>query len=422
MNNALVTKRTTCRLCDSTNLALVLPMKPSPIADAFIPVEQKDAIQPLIPLDLYQCQECGHAQNIDVVNPEELFRNYIFTTGSSPGLIKHFEQYAQEIVSKFALAKDSLIVEIGSNDGTLLQFFKNCGMQILGIDPARDIARRASESGVPTLPEFFSKELAKQILKEHGPAKLIVANNVYAHSDQLADITGGIASLLDTDGLFVFEVSYLLDIIDNFVFDTIYHEHLSYHSIIPFMQFFQKHGLELFDVEKIVTKGGSMRCFVQKLNGPRKRSIMVDQMVHSEIQRGLHKPEIFQQYGMQIMQRKHTLITYIEEAKRQGKRIAGYGASTTVTTLLYQFELEDKLDYLIDDNAKKHGMLSPGCHLEVKPSSVLYEDAPDIVIILAWQYARPIMQKHMQFLEGNGVFIIPLPQFKIVSSKTSLPV
>lgn len=416
----LVSKRNCCRLCDSKDLILVLPIRPSPIADAFVTDEQKDKPQPLIPLDLYQCQKCGHAQNIDIVNPEVLFGDYIFTTSSSPGLIKHFQHYAKDILNKLEITKDSLVVEIGSNDGTLLRFFQEHGMQVLGVDPARDIAERATNAGVRTLPEFFSSTLARAVFKDQGPAKLIVANNVYAHIDQLADITEGIAQLLDHDGAFVFEVSYLLDIIDNFVFDTIYHEHLSYHSIAPFVQFFQRYHLELFDVEKVTTKGGSMRCFVQKSGGPRKKSPVIEQMMREELRRGLHRPEIFHQYELQINQRKEELNAYLAEALAQGQRIAGYGASTTVTTLMYHFELEHKLSYLIDDNAKKHGMYSPGCHLEVKPSSALYEERPDIVVILAWQYAQQIMEKHTRFMEENGTFVIPLPMLKVISNKTAL--
>lgn len=414
----LVTKRNSCRLCDGKHLRLVLPMKPSPIADAFISPHHKGITQPLIPLDLYQCENCGHAQNIDIVNPEALFREYIFTTSSSSGLVKHFEEYAKAVVHTLDIAKGSLVVEIGSNDGTLLQFFKDLGMRVLGVDPAQKIALQAANRGIPTLPDFFSSALAKKIRKE-GAAKLIVANNVYAHSDQLGDITEGIASLLDADGVFIFEVSYLLNIIDNFVFDTIYHEHLSYHSIAPLVPFFKKYGLELFNVEKVATKGGSMRCFVQKINGPRKKWPIIDQMISEELRRNLHRPEIFRDYEERILQAKEELNSYVNKALKQNKGIAGYGASTTVTTLMYQFELENKLKFLIDDNVKKHNLLSPGCHLEVRPSSALYENPPDIVIILAWQYAQPIIDKHTQFIERGGTLIIPLPNFKEIQHHTA---
>lgn len=422
MTELPVTKRSSCRLCHSAGLVMVLPIKPSPIADAFVPSEKTHIPQPCIPLDLYQCQACGHVQNTDIVNPELLFRDYLFQTGSSAGLIEHFRQYAKEVVEKFKLKPGSLVVEIGSNDGTLLTFFKDWGMKVLGVDPAVEIAKQANASGVPTLPEFFTSSLATQIENQHGLAKLIVANNVYAHSDQLADMTEAIASLLDDDGIFIFEVSYLLDIVDKFLFDTVYHEHLSYHSIFSLQQFLKSHGLHFFDVEKITTKGGSMRGFVQKINGARKEQPVIENMIKTEMQRELHKPEIFRQYEKEILARKQDVRHFIENAQKNKQKIAAYGASTTAITLMYHFELENNLDYLIDDNAKKHGLFSPGRHLEVKPGSVLYTKKPDTVIILAWQYAEAIMRKHQQFIAEGGVFVIPLPTLKIISSTTTLVV
>ena len=421
MNNSQVTRRTSCRLCNDTNILLVLPIKPSPIADAFVSHDKKHEKQPLFPLDLYQCQECGHVQNL-IVNPELLFRDYIFQTSSSAGLIKHFQKYAHDVVEKFKIQPDSLVVEIGSNDGTLLKFFKDLGMKVVGVDPALEIAKLANAAGIPTLSEFFTSPLAKKIGEQHGRAKLIVANNVYAHCDQLADMTDAIELLLDDDGVFVFEVSYLLDIVDKFLFDTVYHEHLSYHSIAAFKRFFKVHGLHFFDVEKISTKGGSMRGFVQKAAGTRKESPIIEEMIKEEMRRGLHKPDIFRQYEQEILARKEEVQLYINEALKNKKRIVAYGASTTVMTLMYHFELEGKLEYLIDDNAKKHGMLSPGCHLEVKPSSVLYTDRPDIVIVLAWQYADMICSKHSQYVADGGVFVVPLPHLKMISQAETLVV
>lgn len=420
MTNQAITKvasrRTRCRLCDSGDLTLVLPIRPSPIADAFVGPEKKDVPQPLIPLDLYQCQSCGHVQNLDVVNPELLFRDYIFHTSSSAGLVEHFRQYAENVVAEFKPAADALVVEIGSNDGTLLRFFKEKGLRILGVDPARDIAADATASGIRTIPEFFTSKLARGVEQEHGRAKLIVANNVYAHVDQLGDLTEGIRSLLDDDGVFVFEVSYLLDIIDKFLFDTVYHEHLSYHSIDPFTRFFRAHGLHLFDVQRIATKGGSFRGFVQRANGPQRERPVIGAMIEEEKRRGLHRPEIFHDYERRILDRKAAVLKFVEEARREGKSVAGYGASTTVTTLMYHFELTDKLAFLVDDNSLKHGLYSPGCHLEVKPSSVLYESPPDIVLVLAWQYAHPITSRHARYVEAGGQFAVPLPELKLIGT------
>ncbi len=412
--NNFASRRTTCRLCDSGNLILVMPIKSSPIADAFVGSDKKNQVQPLIPLDLYQCQACGHVQNLDIVNPDLLFRDYLFSTSNSAGLVEHFRHYADDVTKDFNLLPNSRVVEIGSNDGTLLRFFKDKGMRVQGVDPALGIARQATESGIPTIPDFFTSELASKICQEQGPAKLIVANNVYAHADQLADITEGIASALDLDGVFIFEVSYLLDIIDKFVFDTVYHEHLSYHSIDPFTRFFATHGLHLFDVQRISTKGGSFRGFVQKAGGAHVERPVIQAMIEEETRRGLHRPEIFRDFEQKILARKDAILEYLKKVRTQGKSVVGYGASTTVTTLMYHFELSDKLDYLIDDNSKKHGLYSPGCHLEVKSSAALYDEKPDVVIVLAWQYANPIVTKHARYAENGGQFVVPLPELKII--------
>lgn len=401
-------------MCDGRDLILVMPINASPIADAFVRADQRDQPQPLIPLDLYQCQACGHVQNLDIVNPEWLFRDYLFSTSSSAGLVEHFRKYAADVIDAFKPPRDSLVVEIGSNDGTLLRFFQDKGLRTLGVDPARDIARLATDSGIPTIPDFFASDLAEKIRREHGQARFIVANNVYAHTDELADVTRGIASLLDPAGVFVFEVSYLLDIIDKYLFDTVYHEHLSYHSIEPLTRFFKSHGMHLFDVQRIATKGGSFRGFAQRLNGPQPEPPIVRQMIAEEQRRGLHRPEIFRDYERRVLLRKTAVLDLIDSKSLREKTMAGYGASTTATTLMYHFELADKLAFLVDDNPKKHGLYSPGRHLEVKASSALYDDPPDIVIVLAWQYADPILSKHVKFVERGGRFVVPLPELKVV--------
>ena len=410
----LVSRRTTCRLCDGEDPVLVMPIGPSPIGDAYVGIDQKDDEQPLFPLDLYQCQICGHVQNLDIVNPDLMFRDYIYNTSGSASLVQHFQKYADDVMESFRPAPDSLVMELGSNDGTLLRFFKDKGMRVQGVDPALNIAQQASKSGIPTIPAFFTSELAAKIRQDHGPAKLVVANNVFAHADQLADITKGIEAILDHDGVFIFEVSYLLDIIDNFVFDTVYHEHLSYHSIDPFKRFFSKHGLHLFDIQRNLSKGGSFRGFVQKADGAKHEKQIVQEMIEEETRRGLHGPKIFHEFEKRVLVRKDAVLEFVDKVRKQGKSVVGYGASTTVTTLMYHFELFDKIDYLIDDNAIKQGLYSPGCHLEVKPSSVLYEEKPDVVLVLAWQYANPIISKHERYIENGGKFIVPLPQLKAI--------
>lgn len=414
--NSSVTRRDRCRLCDSKRLELVLPIAASPIADAYVPRERLDERQDTYPLDLYLCADCGHVQNIDVVDPEILFRDYIYVTSSSLGLVEHYRRYADEVVAQFDVKPGALALEIGSNDGSLLGFFKAKGLKVLGVDPARRIAGEATARGVPTLPEFFGSRLAETLRKEHGPAAIIAANNVFAHADNLADIVRGIRTMLADDGVFIFEVSYLPDIVDRFLFDTVYHEHVSYHSIVPLAKFFERLGMQLFDVQRISSKGGSIRGFAQRLpEGRQAVTPRVRELIAEENRRGFDKPAVYRSYGAAIEARKAAVAKLVDEARARGKTVAGYGASTTVTTLMWHFDLTQKLEFLVDDNPLKHGLFAPKCHLPVLPSDEVYSRRPDYVVILAWNFAEPIMKRHQRYIAEGGTFVIPLPELRVVS-------
>jgi SAM-dependent methyltransferase len=394
---------------------LVLPILPSAIGDAFVTKEQLDEVQELFPLDTYLCLECGHLQNLDVVDPELLFRNYTYRTSASMGLVEHFKKYAQAVVSGLQIPPASLVVEIGSNDGSLLKAYKAHGLHVIGVDPAKNIAATATAEGVKTLPEFFGYAIAQQILAENGPATLMCANNVFAHADNIADIVKGIRCLLAPDGVFVFEVSYVPDIIDNFVFDTIYHEHVSHHALIPLERFFNSLDMTLFDVERVSTKGGSIRGFAQPMStGKRAKTQQYVQMLEEENRRGIAHPKIYRDFYQAIEQRKQAVLAYVDSAIAQGKTVVAYGASTTTTTLLYHFELQTRLKFIVDDNSLKFGMYSPGAHIPVHSSDQLYaEPKPDIVVILAWQYSDAIMKRHTRFTDAGGKFLIPLADMAI---------
>lgn len=414
--NSSLTRRDSCRLCGSKHLELALPIAASPIADAYVPRERLNEKQDLYPLDLYLCTACGHVQNIDVVNPEILFRDYIYVTSSSMGLVEHYRRYADDVVSQFSVKPGALALEIGSNDGSLLNFFKAKGLKVLGVDPARRIAEEATARGVPTLPEFFGSKLAESLRKEHGPATIVAANNVFAHADNLADIVQGIHTMLADDGVFIFEVSYLPDIVDRFLFDTVYHEHVSYHSIIPLAKFFEKLGMQLFDVQRISSKGGSIRGFAQRAaQGRHPVTSRVTELIAEENRRGFNQSAIYHAYDAAISARKAAVAKVVDEARARGKTVAGYGASTTVTTLMWHFDLAQKLDFLVDDNPLKHGLFAPKCHLPVLPSEELYTRRPDYVLILAWNFAEPIMKRHQRYIAEGGTFVIPLPELKVVS-------
>jgi SAM-dependent methyltransferase len=415
-----VTHKTACRLCGSTSLDHVLPIRPSAIGDAFVTADRLNDPQDLYPLDCYLCLECGHLQNLDVVDPDVLFRDYTYRTSVSLGLVEHFKRYAHLVVESVGISKGSLVVEIGSNDGSLLKAFKNEGMRVQGIDPARDIAASATAEGVPTVADFFTSELARKIKAEQGEAKLFCANNVFAHIDNMADVVKGIRLLLADDGVFVFEVSYIVDMIDNMVFDTIYHEHVSHHALIPLETFLNKHDMSLFNVERTSTKGGSIRAFAQpKSTGERPRSEAYLKLIAEEERRGITRPKIYRDWFDAIEKRKRAVLNLLDNARADGKIVAAYGASTTTTTLLYHFELEGRLKFILDDNPLKQGRFSPGAHIPVLSSAMLATERPDIVVILAWIYAEPILKRNEAYIAAGGRFLVPLPEPRIVDKTGS---
>ena len=411
-----VKHKTDCRLCGSSSLDHVLPIRPSAIGDAFVTADHLGEKQDLYPLDCYLCLDCGHLQNLDVVDPDILFRDYTYRTSVSLGLVEHFKRYAQSAVSSLGIPGGSLVVEMGSNDGSLLKAFKNEGMRVQGVDPARDIAAAATADGIPTIPDFFTSALAERIKSDQGDAKLFCANNVFAHIDNMSDVVKGIRLVLADDGAFVFEVSYIVDMIDNMVFDTIYHEHVSHHALIPLEAFLNRHDMSLFHVERTGTKGGSIRCFAQPRSaGKRPRSSELLELIAEEERRGITKPQIYRDWFDAIEKAKRSVLSYLDEAIAAGKLVAAYGASTTTTTLLYHFELEGRVKFIVDDNPLKQGRFSPGAHIPVLPSSELATRKPDIVVVLAWIYAEPILKRNQAYLDGGGTFLLPLPEPQIVN-------
>lgn len=365
-------------------------------------------------MDLYLCRACGHGQLLDVVSPKLLFGSYIYTTSSSPGLVDYFRDYAAKVHSQLNPANGTLAMDIGSNDGTLLSFFKERGLRVLGVDPAREIAATATARGIETLPEFLNSKVAARIRQERGPAGLVTANNVFAHSDDLGDMADGVRMLLSPDGVFVFEVSYLLDMVQNMVFDFIYHEHLSHHSVKPLRTFLQRHGLQLFSVERTASKGGTIRCFAQLADGPRAESPSVSEMLKLEEDFGLYRLETYKAYAARIAHAKEELQTMLKKLKKEGKTVAGYGASATGTVLMFNFDLGETVQFIIDDNPVRQNRFSPGHHIPILSSKALVEKNPDFVLILVWRFADMIIKRNEAYLKADGHFIIPLPELKIV--------
>lgn len=410
-----VTRRDSCRLCGSSDAHLVMALTPTPPANAFVSEDKLNRTQACFPLDLFFCKACHHVQLLDVVDPDVLFRDYVYVSGTSPVFVQHFKDYADHIVDTFNIDTGKLAVDIGSNDGTLLRHFQNQGLSVLGIDPARDIAARASASGIETVADFFTPDLATRIRSEKGPAAVITANNVFAHADDLAGTADGIHALLDANGIFVFEVSYLLDVVEKLLFDTVYHEHVAYHSVAPLETFFKRHGLRLFKAERVSSHGGSLRGFVCRTDALWEEDGSVQSLIAQEVTAGLNQTETLIDFAKRIKARGNELSQLLQGLKDQGKSIAGFGAPAKATTLMYHFDIgPDLIDFVIDDSPLKQGLFTPGLHVPVVDASRLYnEHKPDYVVILAWNFAAPIIKNHASYMDNGGQFIVPLPELKV---------
>jgi len=414
MTNILI-RRETCRLCDSRNLELVLSLPPTPPANALVSREQLGLEQERFPLDLFQCRECGHVQLLDVLDPKVLFEHYLYVSATSPMFVKYLQEYADWVIRTFNIPRGSLIVEAGSNDGTFLKFFKQAGMKILGIDPARNLAQVANAAGIETIPEMFTPSLAKDIRSKRGLAKVVVANNVFAHADDLGGFADAANQLLDDDGVFIFEVSYLVDVYEKKLFDTIYHEHLSYHSVTPLPCFFDKHGMEVIDVQRVASQGGSLRVVVQKKGAGRKVQESVSQLIHLEKTLGINEPKSMRLFGLRIEALRKDLCELIREIKQNGKHIAGFGAPAKATTLMFSFGLgRDVLDFVVDENPLKQGLFTPGLHIPILPPRVLYERMPEYLLILAWNFAEDIIKRYEEYHAKGGKFIVPIPSVRVI--------
>jgi SAM-dependent methyltransferase len=407
--------RDRCRLCGSRELGRFLSMPPTPPANAFVPAGRLDETQSCYPLDVWFCRSCAHLQLLDVVDPEILFRDYVYVSGTSPAFVRHFEDYAGDCIARFSPPRGALAVDIGSNDGTLLQFFRRAGLSVLGIDPAHAIAAAATERGIETWPSFFDRDLARRIVDEKGRAAIVTANNVFAHADDLAGFADAVHDLVAPDGVFVFEVSYAADVYANVLFDTIYHEHLSYHTVLPLMPFFAAHGLELFAARRVPTHGGSLRAFVQLAGGPHAADGSVAALAADERTRKLDQLELWNGFAERIDRVERELTRLLKSIKANGKRIAGFGAPAKATTLMYRFGLgRETIDYIVDDSPLKQGLFTPGRHVPVVAWSKAEHDRPDYMVVLAWNFADAIITNHRRYLDAGGHFIVPLPDVRVV--------
>jgi len=417
MDKNLLSKRDNCRLCESKKLELVVPLLPTPVAEKYLDEKELKNKELFCPLNLYMCLGCGHVQLLDIVEPNFLYNNYTYSSGRSKGLVNHFKDYAKQVCKKFNPNKDSLVIDIGSNDGTLLKFFKDHDLRVLGVDPANEIALKATSEGIKTIPKFFDQDLATKIVKEYGKAKIITANNAFAHMDNLKEIMEGIKILMKEDSIFVFEISYLLDVIEKVLLGTIFHEHHSYHSITPLKQFFNNFDMELIDITRNNIQGGSLVGVVQFKKGKYNINNSVNETLKLEKEKKIDEIETFKVFANNLNITKQKVKSLFDQITQKKKIIAGFGAARSGTTLITQMQIGNMIEYMVDDNELKQGKYSPGDHILVRPTNYIYEKMPDYLVILAWVHSKNIIRNHQKYLEMGGSFIICFPELEVISKK-----
>ena len=401
-----------CRVCKGRDITRILSLGEHPPVDNFTDAAHiKD--EKRYPLDVYFCGTCNLVQLLDVVAEEELFHGeYAYFSSASVPLVEHFRSYAEDVKKEYTKAGD-LVVDIGSNDGILLQFFTDT-CRVLGIEPSANVAEAARQKGIETMDGFFTVAMAKDIVGKYGKAKVVSANNVFAHIDDLDEIVQGVKDLLTDDGVFVSESHYLLDLVEHMEFDTIYHEHLCYYSVKPLRHLFGRFGMEVFDVQRVNSHGGSIRVFARKAAGAPPES-SVQELLALEEEAGLHTLERFSTFQKEVEVIRERLVSLVRDLRAEGKTVTAYGAPAKGNTLLnFCGFTADDLKYVTDTTPYKIGLLTPGSHIPVVSPEILKTDTPDYILLLAWNYRDFILKKEQALRDRGAKFIIPIPTVEIV--------
>ncbi len=396
-----------CRSCGNTDLPTILSLGRTPLANALLREDQLGEAEETFPLDLVFCPQCTLVQITETLSPEKLFREYFYLSSFSDTMLRHAAAIAGQLVASRGLGPESLVVEVASNDGYLLRHYKSAGVRVLGIEPAVNIARVAEqEHEIPTIPEFFTEQLARQLRLEDFTADVIHANNVLAHVPDLNGFVAGLRTLLKVDGVAVIEVPYVKDMIAATEFDTIYHEHLSYFSFTALDKLFTRHGMNINAVDHLPIHGGTLRVYVSR------EKTSVASLVDEE---QLWNVSFYTDFKDRVETLRRELVELLRKLKAAGKRIAVYGASAKGSTLLNYCGIgNETLDYVVDRSTVKQGLYTPGTHLQILPPEKLLSDMPDYVLLLTWNLADEILEQQAEYRSRGGRFIIPIPSVKVV--------
>ncbi|MFH2142215.1 MAG: class I SAM-dependent methyltransferase [Bacteroidota bacterium] len=400
-----------CRYCDTELPDLFLNLGSMALANSFIPNDGKEYNEFECPLSICRCNKCNLVQLSHVVPAELMFAHYLYVSSTTATFKKHFFDYAVSVLKKSLKKTNLLAVDIGSNDGLLLNYFMQNGAKAIGVDPATNLTNEANNNGIPTINRYFDEESVNIIINTHGKADIITANNVFAHIDDSQSVCKNVFKLLNDNGMFVIEFPYLLTMLDKMLFDMIYHEHQAYIALTSLRFLLNKYKLDVFDVEFVSSHGGSLRVFAQKHDGIYPISQAVKDMLRNESEKGLGEQKLYNDFAEKVYCVKKTLNEFVYNLKKEGKRICGYGAPAKGNTIInFCGFTRDQIDYIVDDNILKQNTLSPGANIPVVSSSYMAENKPDYIIIFAWNFAEEILKK-LEIFKNQGVkFIIPLPE------------
>jgi SAM-dependent methyltransferase len=404
-------KVTQCRICKGTRLERYIDLGLMPLVNKHLD-KQDGQNEPKFPLDVLFCNDCAASQLSVVVDPSALFSHYVYRSSVSQTFADHCFELAKDCEKKLGMKKNDLVIDIASNDGCSLKEFAKLGVRPLGVDPAENLAEIANRSGIPTLAKFWSPDIADEIVRRHGKAKIITAMNVFAHVHDVHSFVEGVKRSLADDGTFIIECPYMVDLVNTSVFDTIYHEHLSYFLISPLVRLFKEHGLSLNRIERIPIHGGTVRLFVQRREAP---DASVRDLLELEKSEGFLSFEKYRALAQSTEKIKTELRAMVQKLKSEGKRIAGFGASAKGCIMLNYCGLTQKdIDFIVDDTPEKQNKFFAGVRIPIVPREALASRKPDYLLVLAWNFFDEIRKKTAAYEQAGGKYVLPVPSPQVI--------